>query len=321
MYSMKFLYKIITVAVGILFLYTIFNLILKTQDLNVLPHLNKLDPIKVVLSCAAYLASHFLRSIRVALMVGRQDYGLINLIGQQYYTNGINLILPFKLGEFYRILEFNKIIRDSERTFLTIVAERALDFFILFVGLFVSLYFVNYNPVSVKFTIGVGAVFIGGVLLLYYVIPENIRSLNLFIAKRYSKKWTVQFLSISHKIYTVINSIKEIFNTKASSILILTVAIWSLELMGLFFVTDYLMEWKYIVILGFFVFLSSLIPSGSLGLGGLQLAFFLVYKVQPDFPYLALSMVYQFFIFFPAIILAFVIYIVMKFRKNRIITK
>lgn len=314
---MKFLYKIITVIVGVLFLYSIFNLIVSTQDLNVLPHLNRLDPVKVIFSCVAYLTSHFLRSIRVALMVGRQDYGLINLIGQQYYTNGINLILPFKLGEFYRIIEFNKIIRDSERTFLTIVAERALDFLVLFVGLFASLYFIDYNPVSVKFTIGVGATFIVGVLLLYYVIPENIRSLNLFVAKRYSRKWTVQLLSISHKIYTVINSIKDIFRTKASSILILTIAIWSLELMGLFFVTDYLVEWKYIVILGFFVFLSSLIPSGSLGLGGLQLAFYLVYKVQPDFPYLALSMVYQFFIFFPAIILAFIIYVIMKVKKSK----
>jgi hypothetical protein len=251
-------------------------------------------------------------------MVGRQDYGLVNLIGQQYYTNGINLILPFKLGEFYRILEFNKIIRDSERTFLTIVAERALDFFVLFVGLFASLYIVDYNPVSVKFTIAVGAIFIMGVLLVYYVLPENIRALNLFIAKRYSKKWTVKVLAISYKIYSVIVSIKDIFRTKASSILILTIAIWTLELMGLFFVTDFLVEWKYIVILGFFVFLSSLIPSGSLGLGGLQLAFYLVYVVQPDFPYLALSMVYQFFIFFPAIVLGFVIYLVMKARKGKI---
>lgn len=312
---MKFLYKIITVLVGVLFLYTIFNLIVKTQDLNVLPHLNKLDPLKVVLSCAAYLISHFLRSIRVALMVGRQDYGLINLIGKQYYTNGINLILPFKLGEFYRILEFNKIIRDSERTFLTIIAERALDFFFLFVGLFVALYFVDYNPVNVKFTIIIGAIFIGGVLVLYYVVPENIRAFNLFIAKRYSTRWTIRFLAVSHKIYTVIVSIKEIFRRKASSILLLTIAIWSFEMMGLLFVTDYLVEWKYIVILAFFVFLSSLIPSGSLGLGGLQLAFYLIYVVQPDFPYLALSMVYQFFIFFPAMILAFVIYIIMKLKK------
>ncbi len=312
---MKFLYKIITVAVGVLFLYTIFNLILKTQDLNVLPHLSKLDPLKVVLSCAAYLVSHFLRAIRVALMVGRQDYGLINLIGKQYYTNGINLILPFKLGEFYRILEFNKIIRDSERTFLTIIAERALDFFFLFVGLFVALYFVDYNPVNVKFTIIIGGIFIGGVLVLYYVVPENIRAFNLFIAKRYSKQWTIRFLAVSHKVYTVIVSIKEIFSRKASSILLLTIAIWSFEMMGLLFVTDYMVEWKYIVILAFFVFLSSLIPSGSLGLGGLQLAFYLIYVVQPDFPYLALSMVYQFFIFFPAMILAFVIYIIMKLKK------
>jgi hypothetical protein len=314
---MKFLYKIITVLVGVLFLYTIFNLILKTQDLNVLPHLSKLDPLKVVLSCSAYLISHFLRSIRVALMVGRQDYGLLNLIGQQYYTNGINLILPFKLGEFYRILEFNKIIRDSERTFLTIIAERALDFFFLFVGLFVALYFVDYNPVNVKFTIIIGGIFIGGVLVLYYVVPENIRAFNLFIAKRYSTRWTVRFLAVSHKIYTVIVSIKEIFRKKASSILLLTIAIWSFEMMGLLFVTDYIVEWKYIVILAFFVFLSSLIPSGSLGLGGLQLAFYLIYVVQPDFPYLALSMVYQFFIFFPAMILAFIIYIIMKLKKPK----
>jgi hypothetical protein len=270
-----------------------------------------------MLSLGAYLFSHFLRSLRVAIMIGRQDFSLINLVGKQFYTNGINLILPFKLGEVYRIVEFNKIFKDPERTFLTIIAERSIDFLFLFSGLFAALYLTEYNILDLQLTILIGCLFIASVLFIYYVLPENIRWLKLFLAKRYSKNWVVKVLGLIHKFYTVIINIKLILKRKLSTIILLTTLIWLSEIAGLFFITDYLTEWPYFLLLAFFVFLSSLIPSGSLGLGALQFAFYLIYLIKPGFPHLALSMIYQFFIFLPAILIAFGIYIYVRLNALR----
>lgn len=314
---MKIVYRLITISVGVVFVYSILNFFLQTEEISILPYLEQISPLKLALSSLAYLFSHFLRSLRVALMMGRQDFSLVNLIGKQYYTNGINLILPFKLGEVYRIVEFNKIFRDPERTFLTVIAERTIDFLFLFVGLFVALYFTKYSIFDLSLTVFIGGLFILGVLFIYYVLPENIRWLNLFLVKRYTKRWVVRVLAITSRAYSVIMNIKQIIRRRVSTIVMLTSLIWLSEIAGLLFIIDYLPQIEYFFLLAFFVFLSSLIPSGSLGLGALQFAFYLIYLVNNSFPYFSLSMIYQFFIFLPAIFIGFAVYIVDRLRQWR----
>ena len=308
---MKIVYKIITVVVGISFLYAIFTLVQRSGEISILPYVKQINPFKLAISFALYIVSHFLRSVRIALMIGRQDYSFLTLVNKQFYTNGINLILPFKLGEFYRIVELNKLFRDSERTFLTVLAERTLDFLFLFVGLFVALYITNYSLLNLRLTLFVGGTFIASVLLIYYVLPENLRSFNLFLAKRYTKKSVTRVLAFSHMIYSLIISIKEILRRKSSTIILLTALVWFCEIGGLFFITDFL-DIPHALLLAFFVFLSSLIPSGSLGLGSLQFAFYLLVATMPAFPYLPMSMIYQAYIFFPAILISFVLYMKKK---------
>ncbi len=285
--------------------------------MSILPYLSKVSPLKVIISITAYLFSHFLRSLRVAVMIGRQDFSFIRLIDKQFYTNGINLIIPFKLGEVYRIVEFSKIFKNSERTFLTILAERTMDFLFLFLGLFFALYVTDYNVVNLHFTVMIGSLFIGFVLFLYYVLPENLRSLNLFLAKRYTTKNVNRILSVSDKFYSIIINIKQIIKRKSSTIVLLTILIWCFEIAGLFFIIDFLPEWHYLLLLAFFVFLSSLIPSASLGLGGLQIAFYLISTIKIGFPYFAMSVIYQLCIFLPAILISFVLYLIHKLFRQK----
>jgi Lysylphosphatidylglycerol synthase TM region len=306
---MKFVYRLLYVLVGIFFLYTFYSLTKTTEKIEILSYLQQISAFKLAISLFAYLFSHVLRSVRVGLMIGKQDFSFLSLINAQFYTNGVNLILPFKLGEVYRIIEFNKLFKDSERTFITVLAERTLDFIILFVGLFIFLYLTDYGLIDLHVTVIIGTVFIVSVIIIYYVLPENLRSFNLFLAKRYTNNSVTKILSVSSKLYTVINNIKIILRRKSSTIVLLTVLIWASEIVGLFFIYDFLLQTNHLFLLAFFVFLSSLIPSGSLGLGGLQFAFYMIYLAEPSFPYLSLSLTYQLCIFSPAIFIAFFLYV------------
>ncbi len=313
----KKVYKIFSILIGLTLVFMIIKMVSNFDaSVDLKRFLYAINPWKVAISCFAYFFSHFLRSLRIAILLGRQDFSMISLISKQFYTNAVNLIVPFKLGEFYRILEFNKLILDPRQTFLTVIAERALDFIFLFAGLFISLYYSHYGIFDFKFTITIGVVFIVSVLFIYYVLPENIRSLNLFLAKRYSKNWVVNVLATNYKVHTAIENIKHIISEKPSTIFMLTLLIWLCEVFGFLFVTDFL-PYNQVILLSFLVFLSGLIPSASLGLGGLQGAFYLIFLVQPTFPHLALSILYQLYIFLPAIVLGSIVYVVFKWRENK----
>lgn len=313
----KKVYKIFSVFIGLILVYTIIRIVTNfDHSVNLYQVLQKISIWKILISCLAYFFSHFLRSLRIAVLLGRQDFSMISLITKQYYTNAINLVVPFKLGEFYRILEFNKLILNPRQTFLTVIAERALDFIFLFIGLFFSLYYSNYDVFDFKFTIVIGVLFIASVIFIYLVLPENIRSLNLFLAKRYKNGLVVTILATNYKIYSAIENIKQIVSEKPSTIFMLTLLIWVCEIFGFVFVSDYLSV-SQVLLLSFLVFLSGLIPSASLGLGGLQGAFYLIFLVQPLFPHLELSIIYQLCIFLPAIFLGSIVYIIFKWRENR----
>ena len=270
---------------------------------------------KLFISCGFYLFSHFLRSLRIAVMLGRQNYSLTNLIAKQYYTNGINLIFPFKLGEFYRILEFNKLVGDYNTSLITVIAERSIDFLILFSGLFLSLLFLNYQLIQLEYTIIIGCIFIFSVLFIYYVLPENIKAFNLFIAKRYNGKWVISVLSKTSRLYHIILNLKDILSKRYSTVIALSLLIWGSEVFGFYYVFGYLASYKILILLAFLVFLSSIIPSGSMGLGGLQLAFFLISNLDPAFKYLEFSFIYQLFVFLPAILIGFIIYLFSRVKK------
>ena len=270
----------------------------------------------VGISLLAYLLSHALRALRIAILMGRQDYSLLKLVYLQYYTNGINLILPFKLGEVYRIIEFNKIIKDNNKLVLTVIAEKTLDLLVLFIWAILAISFLGNGIVELKIVIWVISALIMFSMGIFFVLPENLKTLNLVIAKRYNTRTVIYILSLTTRILKVISNIKIILKSNFSTISLITLMIWLLEVVGFAYLLPFMAEKVQVWLLSILVFLSSLIPSASLGLGGLQLGFSsLDYKAN-QFNSLLISLTYQAFIFSPAVLLGLLLHMVVSLNKK-----
>lgn len=317
MLILKILNKSISILIGLFFLFYIYKNATTGFKIDEISHyLVEIGFIKLFASSLFYLMSHLLRSLRISVMLEQQNYSLSALIGRQFYTNAVNLVVPFKLGEIYRITEINKLVKDLNKSFITIVAERSIDFFILFCGLFISLLVENYQLFQLKYTIGIGIFFITSVLFVYFVLPENIRSINLFLAKRHKGPLIISFLAASSRIYFVIDQLRKVFKKRYSTILLLSLLIWSFEILGFIYVFGFISNIKIDLLLAFMVFLSSLIFVNSLGLAGIHLAFYIVSTLEPGFMHLEMSYIYQFIIFGPAIFIGICIFIWEEFKKN-----
>ena len=306
----------VSVLIGIIFLVGIYKSVISTSEIHLQDTIHEIGIGSLIVSSCFYLFSHLLRSLRIAVMAGREDISLRKVVKTQFYTNGINLILPFKLGEIIRLWDFHKLIKKYEVSVSTILAEKFIDLCFLFFGLSISLIIVDTAKLDLDFTIISCMGFIMVVLFFYFIIPNNVKSFNLFIAKRYSHPHVIKALAFTSKLYRIIKSMQDIFRQKTATLLVFTLMIWTFEVMAFFFLFDFLDSYKLILLLSFLVFLSVFIPSGSLGFGGVQLGFYCLYLINPDFKFLELSLIYQIFLFMPAIFISFAI-----FMKDRYTAK
>ncbi|MBX9853810.1 MAG: hypothetical protein K2X86_18855 [Cytophagaceae bacterium] len=305
----KKIFNQVSVLIGIIFLVGIYKSVISTSEIHLKDTINQVGIGSLLLSSAFYLFSHFLRSLRIAVMAGREDISLRKVVKTQFYTNGINLILPFKFGEIIRLWDFHKLIKKYEVSVSTILAEKFIDLCFLFFGLSISLLIVDTSKLDLDFTIISCMGFILVVLFFYFIIPNNIKSFNLFIAKRYSHPYVIRVLAFTSKLYRIIKNMQEIFTQKTATLLVFTLLIWSFEVLAFFFLFDFLSGYKLILLLAFLVFLSVFIPSGSLGFGGVQLGFYCISLINADFKFLELSLIYQIFLFLPAIFISFSIFL------------
>jgi hypothetical protein len=313
---MKTFYRFFTIAAGVFFLYYFIHLFDELPKIDLVEVLSKLNYFYIIISLCAYLFSHILRAIRFAILLGRQDYSIFKLVYLQFYTNAINLIFPFKLGEVYRIVAFNKLIKDDKKLILTVITEKTLDLLLLFVWAMVAILFLGKEIVALNIVLWILLSLIIGSLILFFVLPENIRTFNIFIAKRYNAKWTINVLSLTKKIMSVITNIKSTLRANVSTITLLTFSIWIFEVIGFCYLLPFMLEKSQVWLVSILVFLSSLIPSASLGLGGLQLGFSSMENNTSQFNTLIISLTYQAFIFAPAVVFGFILYLYVSFKKD-----
>lgn len=313
----KILIFSIKLILGLLMVVYLYDTILEVGSLDIKAIFLKLDPLKVVLSIVSYLFSHFLRVIRFTLMLGRQNYSIVELVKKQYYTNMMNLLIPFKLGEFYRISEFDKIIKNYRKTFLTVIAERSIDVLLIICGLLLSSYLLYEHFYFVKMLVVSGGILLIAIAYMFLVLPQNLRYFNIFLIKRFTNKNTLNLLKISSSVHDSLEIVRNIILNEKSTLLVLSVLVWVLEIFSFYFLMDYLPSYSHLLFLSCLVFVSAFLPSGSLGLGGIQLAFFLVFGHLSKNLSLELSFTYQLIIFVPAILIGLVFWIFSLVKINK----
>ncbi len=312
----KNVYNILSVVIGIVFLFGIFKYSADYKQVDLLHEITAIGWWKISLSAFLYLLSHLLRSFRIAILLNMSNLSLKAIIEKQFYTNGVNLIIPFRLGEIYRMYSFNEIVDNYQTSVITILTERALDFFILFIGLISTIFITQVDLASLNTPLVIAFIFILSALFIYYVLPENIRSFNLYVAKRYNTRNTIRVLAFTGKFYEIIFELKNIIKQKVTTLLVLTAIIWLFEIAGFLFLINVL-PFKLIFLLAFLVFLSAFIPSGAFNYGGIQLGFGLINIIQKDFNWFDYSLIYQIFMFTPAMIISLILYIKSRLQNQK----
>lgn len=301
------------IVLGIFFLFKVRSLIF--LDFSGWSSLKeKFDFFSITLSVLFYFASHALRSLRLYSLVDNQRLSFSKIIKFQFLTNAVNLLVPFKLGEAYRLFAFSKVLESSSLSLSTLIIERTLDIltltFITSLGLLLSH---SVSASNIDYLYYPLLLICSIVLILAVLGPSLLLLMNRRIVTKNNPKLKGTLSFVNHLLRSYF-SISALLTKRLSFFLTITLLIWFFEIfVFVIFLKNISSELDLLLLLTAFVALSSLLPNGPLGVGGINLAFLYIfnfYSIELDASSTAYS--YSIIIFGSAILFALILLIFNK---------
>lgn len=128
-----------------------------------------------------FIAAHFFKMLRLYLVLMEHRISFGRFILLYLRTTFINLIIPFKLGELYRIEEIARVTKIWQVGFLSVLVDRFFDTLALLCVL-LPLDLILRGGISVITIVFLVALFV--IALVYLAIPASYTYLNRYLIMR-----------------------------------------------------------------------------------------------------------------------------------------
>ena len=310
----KFINSIFTISIGLGFLYYVYTFF-DFEETDFTKTFNLVDIRLIILGSVVYLFSHLVRSFRLILMSGEHNYSYRKLISEQFKANGFNLLLPFKLGESYRLIAFKQFFGSYTNSFSLLLTERFFDFFAIIIFFCIGLLISSADIKVFEDLFYISIALFLTITLIFFVLKDILLILQKNMILKKPSKLNQSLIQIST---SIINSLDHISSTAKNKILalsVITLIIWGLEFSVFLIFYDFLQgNFDLLVLLGVAVALSTFLPNGPAGIGGVQLAFYIIGEILGSSEALNYSLIYSFFIFGSGLIVACLLFIFDGFK-------
>lgn len=313
---MKYLRSGLLFFVGIYTLYFVTDLLL--EDVSEIKEATSSLPLEhILIGFLIYMLSHIFRVLRLVVLNSNPALNIKSLWSAQIKANGVNLIIPFRMGEAYRLIAFKRFFGSYSNSFSILLCERFLDIILITFFLILSIYFSDLNLEFLINLMYLSIFILSIIFFIYFSLDEFLIIIhNIFVGKD-TTSINLNIVKISGKLLKILQNTKTIFSSKLTTCLSITLIIWALEVLVFYFLLSILDLSNFIILfLAVSVALSSLLPNGPAGYGGVQLAFYIVGLSFGIEELVLYSFVYNIYIFGAAIVIAGLLFFVEFFSTS-----
>lgn len=272
----KYLNKIFLFILGIATILYVTSLIQSDMD-EIKKVTSELSVFSILLAIFLYFLSHLFRVMRLLLLSPNPTISIRELCIEQIKANGVNLMVPFRMGESYRVIVFKKFFSSYTNSFVILVCERLLDIILIASILFLATIFSDIQLEILNPVIATTSVLLLIILLMYFSLEEFLAVIHKIFLSKQTTKTTLAIIINTSRFIKILKKTKEIFTSKLPSCILITIVIWFLEILVFYILFSFLeLDILIMVFLAICIALSSLLPNGPAGYGGVQLAFYLI---------------------------------------------
>jgi hypothetical protein len=303
---------IIYIFFGSLLSYYIYTILIKSPFSD----FNLFFPKYILTPFFIYLFSHLIRTIRLAILTSSENAYFGRLLVSHLTGNSLNIIIPFRLGEFFRYILISNTLKTVERKklFLILLLEKVFDLFIICIIASLAILLCA-NPAAPLFIFFKKVLLITAftILFVFPMFYTLMKFLNAYVAVNFDENNVLRLNLILKNIIVEVDSLLKILFENLNKILLLTIAIWLLEIGAAYLLITNL-TWLFVLLRSSLLFCSNLLPTGPAGIGGLHISEYWYSKILETSIDFSFVNTYILFIFSPAALLGVFLYFV-KLKK------
>ncbi len=182
-----------------------------------------------------YLISQACRAFRLIVIIGDPTRSVQWLARAHFIGVAASFILPFKIGDLLRLSEIAYALRGPGtsgfwKSVLVIWIERVYDALpVCILLLYVTVGDDQVTILAILPIVSVLVLFIALTLVVFFVLPENLDGLTLFIARRYHGARAVKCLHLIDRLHHLIGDARHLLHRKHITLIALSAGIWGLE--------------------------------------------------------------------------------------------
>jgi hypothetical protein len=188
----------------------------------------------MVAAAAAYLVAHLVRALRLWLILGADRLRFATVLGYHASIAFVTFATPFKLGDALRATELYRLLGDDPRGFFVVWLDRLFDVAVILALMAAMALFTPPDQAAMLVFASLGAFLLGSILavvLLPGATSAFIRSLLQSSSGR-----SMRLLRRMVTLRDVLSRVPSLDGRTLSLLVLLTIAVWGLELATLFLV-------------------------------------------------------------------------------------
>lgn len=180
----------------------------------------------IPLAFVGFLFVHLAKMLRFYLILMEQKINFFRFIKVYMKITFVNLALPFKLGEIFRIYCFSRETKDAKIGVLSVIIDRLFDISALLVILIPYDFLVDRSISPVTLILSIFAI---AILFLYRIFLPTYYYLNQYLITNTNSKGSIQCLYILESGKTWYDYIRRLLKGRSSLIFIFSCVGWAAE--------------------------------------------------------------------------------------------
>ena len=174
-----------------------------------------------------FLCVHLIKMMRMYLIVMDRKVSFDRFVPAYLRTTLVNLIIPYKLGELYRVGVFYRISGGFKTGFFSVLIDRFFDTLALILILLPYQLFIS-GKVTVPTVLL--TVFVIVVLMTYRVFPPSYEFLNRYIITSRDSKRSMMALAALESVNGWYLYVRDLVKGRYGILLLFSLAAWILEI-------------------------------------------------------------------------------------------
>ena len=180
-----------------------------------------------VAALACFCMVHIIKLMRMYLIIMDRKISFDRYVPAYLRATLVNLVIPYKLGEIYRVGVFSRVLGGFRTGFFSVLIDRFFDTLALVMILLPYQMFISKNitPPTVLLT-----VFEVVVLLAYRIFPPSYEFLNRYIITSKESKRSMMALSAIEHVNGWYEYVRGLVKGRYGILMLFSLAAWILEI-------------------------------------------------------------------------------------------